>query len=122
MDLNRVIVTGRLVADPELRYLPNGTAMTTFTLAINEGLGKNKQANFIRVTCWKKVAESAAHNLYKGSKVLIDGSIRQNRWEGKDGSKRSDVGINAFIVMFLDTKKQEQEYSMDSDSYKDDEF
>lgn len=122
MDINRVIIIGNMVRDPELRYLQNGTAVANFTIAVNDGYGDKKTVDFIRVTAWKKIAENVTNYCGKGSKVAVEGKIKQQTWEDKEGNKREKVFVNAQQIMFLNTKQQQYEeegYSMDSDSIRD---
>ena len=121
MDINRVIIIGNLVRDVDLRYSQNGTAIANFTLAVNDGYGDKKTVDFIRVTAWKKTAENVANYCGKGSKVAVEGRLKQQNWEDKDGNRREKVYVNAQQIMFLNTKQQQTDegYSMDSDNYRD---
>ena len=121
MDINRVILIGNLVRDVDLRYSQNGTAIANFTLAVNDGYGDKKTVDFIRVTAWKKTAENVANYCGKGSKVAVEGKLKQQNWEDKDGNKKEKVFVNAQQIMFLNTKQQQTDegYSMDSDNYRD---
>ncbi len=122
MDINKVIVIGNMVRDCDLRYLQNGTAVANFTLAVNDGYGDKKTVDFLKVTAWKKTAENVANYCGKGSKVAVEGKMKQQNWEDKEGNKREKVYINAQAIVFLNTKQQQQEeegYSTDSDSFRD---
>lgn len=123
MDINKVIVIGNMVRDCDLRYLQNGTAVANFTLAVNDGYGDKKTVDFLRVTAWKKTAENVANYCGKGSKIAVEGKMKQQNWEDKDGNQREKVYINAQSIMFLNTKQHQQTeegYSTDSDSFRDD--
>lgn len=103
--LNKVILIGRLVRDPELRYTPNGKAVANFSLAVDRGFkdketGEN-QVDFIRIVTWNKQAELCANNLTKGRLVAVEGSIRTGSYE-KDGQKLYTTDIQAIRVVFLD--------------------
>ncbi len=103
--MNKVIIKGNLTRDPELRYTPSGTAVCSFGLAINEKWQDHsgewqERVNFFDVECWKRLAENVSQYMSKGSPVLIDGRLKQDRWE-KDGQKRSKVKIVAQFVEFL---------------------
>ncbi|MCO6043924.1 single-stranded DNA-binding protein [Aeoliella sp. ICT_H6.2] len=93
---NRVILVGNLTRDPELRYLPSGTAVAEIGMAVNERVKKNDQwtdeVNFFDVTLWGRTAEVANEYLSKGSPLLIEGRLKYDTWE-KDGQKRSKVKI-----------------------------
>jgi single-strand DNA-binding protein len=93
---NRVVLVGNLTRDPELRYIPSGTAVSEITLAVNERVKKNDQwveeVNFIDITLWARTAEVANEYLSKGSSVLIEGRLKLDRWE-KEGQKHSKLRV-----------------------------
>lgn len=93
---NRVVLIGNLTRDVELRYIPSGTAVTDISLAVNERVKRNdewiEEANFFDVTLWGRTAEVAGEYLSKGSSVLIEGRLKQDRWE-QDGQKRSKIKV-----------------------------
>ena len=93
---NKVFLTGNLTRDIELRHIPSGTAVTDISLAVNKKTKVNEQwveeVSFFDVTIWGRTAEVAAEYLSKGSKVLIEGELKQERWE-QDGQKRSKVKV-----------------------------
>lgn len=123
MDINRAILIGNLVRDVDLRYSQKGTAVANFTLAVNDGYGENKTVDFISVTAWGKTAENVANYCSKGSRVAVDGRIKQQNYEDKNGNRREKVYINAQQIMFLNTRQQAGEgYSMDSDNYRDEDM
>jgi single-strand DNA-binding protein len=103
--LNRVVVTGHLGGDPELRALPSGTSVCEFSLAVNSREKKGDEwvdrVDWFTITVWGNQAENAARYLTKGSPVAIDGRLRQEKWETDDGSKRERVKIVAQNVQFL---------------------
>jgi len=94
---NRVILVGNLTRDPELRYIPNGTAVTDIGLAVNDRR-KNQngewveETQFVDVTLWSRTAEVASEYLSKGSPVLIEGRLKYDAWE-KDGQKHSKLRV-----------------------------
>lgn len=104
---NRVVIVGNLTRDVELRYIPSGTAVTDITLAVNERVKRNDQwieeANFFDVTLWGRTAEVAGEYLSKGSSVLIEGRLKQEKWE-QDGQKRSKVKIIGERMQMLGSK------------------
>jgi single-strand DNA-binding protein len=93
---NRVILVGNVTRDPELRYIPSGTAVTEIGLAVNERVKRNDQwveeTTFVDVTLWARQAEVATEYLSKGSPVLIEGRLKLDRWE-KDGQKFSKLRV-----------------------------
>lgn len=103
---SKAIIMGNLTRDPELRYIPSGTAVANFTVAINrtykDSSGETKEeTSFLPVVVWGKQAENCNQYLKKGKPVFIDGDLRQRSWEDKEGQKRSIVEIHAFSVQFL---------------------
>lgn len=105
--LNNATLIGRLCADPELRYTPNGTAVCKFTLAVNRRFNK-EQTDFIDCVCWKGLAENVANYTGKGSLVAVHGSIVTGSFETQDGQKRKTFEVNCDQVVFLDRKKDGQ--------------
>ncbi len=93
---NRVILVGNLTRDPELRYIPSGTAVTTIGLAVNDRVKRNDQwvdeTTFVDITLWSRTAEIANEYLSKGSSVLIEGRLKLDMWE-KDGQKFSKLKV-----------------------------
>ena len=99
---NRVIITGNLVRDPELRYTPQGTAICDMSIAINSGKKDKDETVFVDVAVWEKQAEACNQYLVKGRPVLIEGRLRQEKWTDKEsGQKRSRLSIVADRVQFL---------------------
>jgi len=116
--MNLVVLMGRLIKDPELRFLPgNGMAVATFTLAVDKGLNKDKKAefqqsgkptaDFIRIRVWGKQAENCTNYLAKGRQVLIQGNIETGSYE-KDGQKIYTTEVRASHVKFIDWGKDDQ--------------
>ncbi len=94
---NRVVLVGNLTRDPELRYIPSGTAVTEIGLAVNDRRkGANgewiEETTFVDVTLWARTAEIASEYLNKGSSVLIEGRLKLDTWE-KDGKKNSKLRV-----------------------------
>lgn len=110
--LNRIVLTGRLTRDPELRRTLSDTAVASFTLAVADGF-KDQQGNpttsFIDVTVFDKQADNVAKFCRKGSLVGVDGRIHQRRFERKDGTKGSVIEVIANQVTFLEPKDKEEE-------------
>lgn len=110
--MNQVILVGRLAQDVELRYIAGtGTPVATFSIAVErEFTNKNgkREVDFIDIQTWGKSAENCANYIGKGSLVSIQGSLRVEKYEGRDGSKRTSYRVNADRVQFLssNTKKE----------------
>jgi single-strand DNA-binding protein len=106
---NKVIIMGNLVRDPELTFLPSGTAACNFSIASNDSYKKDddwvEQVSYIDVVVFSRQAENCNEYLSKGRSVLIEGRLQQRRWEAKDGTKRSKVEIAASNVVFLGSGK-----------------
>jgi len=107
--MNRVVLIGRLTKDPELKFTPNsGIAVTNFTLAVDRNYtnqeGK-READFIPVICWRKLAEHVANNLNKGRLVAVTGAIQTRKYQAQDGSTRYVTEVVAEEVKFLDWPK-----------------
>jgi len=107
--LNKVILIGRLTRDPELRFTPaNGIAVTNFTIAVDRPFTNQKgerEADFIRIVVWRKLAEICANNLSKGRLVAVDGRLQIRSYEGQDGQRRYMTEVVADEVKFLDKGK-----------------
>jgi single-strand DNA-binding protein len=105
--INRVVLVGRLTKNPELRYTPNGVAVTTFTLAVNRPF-KSKQgdqeADFVPIVVWRKPAENAANFLSKGSIAGVDGRIQTRNYDNNEGKRVYVTEVIADSVQFLEPK------------------
>ncbi len=105
--LNRVILIGRLTRDPELKYTPNGKAVSTFFLAVDRGFTNQqgeREADFIPIVSWNKLAETVAHNLVKGRLVAVEGKLRVRSYEAKEGGRRYVTEVYADMIEFLERK------------------
>ena len=105
--MNKVVLIGRLVKDPELRFTPgSGAAVTTITLAIDKYNSKTgqKEADFVPVIIWGKQAESTANYMTKGSQVAISGRVQTRSYDAKDGTKKYVTEVVANEVEFLGSK------------------
>ena len=103
--MNSVNIIGNITKDIELKYTQNNKAVTTVTVAVNEGYGDNQKTYFIDVQVWEKQAENLAQYCGKGSKIAVTGKLIQQTWE-YEGKKQSKVLVQAFNVEYLDTKKR----------------
>lgn len=107
--LNRIILIGRLTRDPELRYTANGVAVATFTLAVDRPFQNQqgqREADFIRIVVWQKLAEVCANNLGKGRLVAVEGRLQVRSYDTPEGQKRSISEVVAENVRFLDWPKE----------------
>lgn len=106
--MNNVIISGRLTADPELKYTPNNTPVCTFIVAVDRPT-KDDVADFPVVVAWRQTAEFVSKYLSKGRKVMIRGEIRTCNYEDKDGNKRKATEIQADRVEFADSPKDDRQ-------------
>ena len=104
--LNKVFLIGNLTRDPELRYIPSGSAVATFTIGVNrvyttQSGEKKEQVSFLRIVVWGRRAEVCGEYLSKGSPVFIEGRLQSRDWQTQDGQKRNTVEVIADNVQFL---------------------
>ena len=111
--MNHVVLIGRLTKDVELKYIQGtGTPVANFAIAVDrEFTGKDgkKEVDFIDIQVWGKSAENCSNYIGKGSLVGVQGSIRIDLYQNKEGENRKITRVNANRVQFLDTKRTEQE-------------
>lgn len=100
--LNQVVLTGNLGDDPSSHYTPEGLAITHFNIAFKSS-AKKKDANWIKVSCFGKLAEVASTYLHKGARIAVIGILDQNKWQGDDGQNRSTFQLIANSVEFIKT-------------------
>ncbi len=110
--LNKVILMGRLCADPEFRQTPNGVSTCRIRIAVNRQF-TNKQtgereADFINVTCWRQTAEFVNRYFRKGSMIIVEGSLRNNDWTDQNGVKHYTMDVQADNVTFGESKSASQ--------------
>ena len=116
--LNKVMLIGNLTRDPELRYVPSGSAVASFTLAMNRVYKlqtgeKKEEVSFVKVIVWGRMAEVCGEYLSKGSPVFVEGRLQSRSWDGADGQKRSALEVIAVNIQFL--RGQQQSPSKDRD-------
>ena len=120
--LNRVVLVGRLVADPEMKYTPQGVAVASMRIAVNR-ITKNEQgeyeADFFNVTAWRRTAEFVNTYLGKGRLISLDGRLQTRSWVAQDGTRRSVVEIVADNIEGLD-RRQEGDAPAPAPSYDED--
>lgn len=101
--MNKILLIGRLVRDPELKYTPNGKAVCTFTLAVNREFKREgeQEADFINIVVWNKSGENCAKYLGKGRQAAIEGRLQIRTYDGDDGKKRWVTEVVADRVEFI---------------------
>ena len=110
--LNKVLLIGRLGQDPEKRTTPSGHTVVNVSLATTEyskdqSGNKQERTEWMKLVFWNRTAEIVEQYCRKGSQIYVEGSLRTDEWEDKDGNKRSTTKINCFNVQLLDGKPQQ---------------
>jgi len=105
--LNKIMLIGNLGSDPEMRYTPNGKAVTSFRMATSRRYttpaGESREeTDWFRVSVWGKQAESCNQFISKGKRVYVEGRLHSRNWEGQDGQMRTSLEVSANRVIFLD--------------------
>ena len=106
--MNKVILIGRLTKDPELRYLTSGVPVTNFTIAVDRPFLNQqgeREADFIKIVVWRKLAESCAANLNKGRLVGVSGRLQIRTYDDENNQRRWITEVVADEVKFLDCQK-----------------
>lgn len=107
--LNRIILMGRLTRDPELRHTQQGTAVASFTLAVDrdfKGQDGEKATDFIDIVAWRSGAEFVSKYFTKGRMAVVEGRLQIRDWTANDGTKRRSAEVIADNVYFGDSKKE----------------
>ena len=108
--LNKIFIMGRLTRDPELRRTTSGTAVTSFSLAVDrdfKGQNGEKETDFIDVVAWRNTAEFVAKYFGKGRAAVVEGRLQIRDWKDKDGSNRRSAEVVADNVYFADSKRDD---------------
>lgn len=106
--INRVILMGRLVADPELKTTASGISVTSFRIAVDRGYvkpGEERKADFIDIVCWRQTAEFVCRYFGKGSLIAVEGQLQSRTYQAKDGTNRYVVEVVADNVSFTGEKR-----------------
>lgn len=118
VNLNRVFLVGNLTKDPELRYTPQGTSVSTIRIAVNTPF-KNREGQmqkdtcFINVVVWGQLAEVCNQYLQKGRQVFVEGRLQSRTWQNNEGKSRSVVEVRATRVQFMPQGSKEQPKEVD---------
>lgn len=117
--LNKVVLQGRLVADPELRHTQNNVAVATFRLAVDRDFKDRdtgeRKADFINIVAWRQTGEFVSRYFTKGRLAIVEGKLQSRSWEDRDGGKRYSLDVVADAVHFGDSKKAEDSYQKEPD-------
>lgn len=106
--INKAILMGRLTRDPELRHTGTGTPVCSFSIAIDNGYGENRQTDFINCVAWNKTAEFVSNYFTKGKMIIVIGRISTRSWEGQDGKKNYATEVVASEVSFGESKRSQE--------------
>jgi single-strand DNA-binding protein len=101
MTHNQIIIIGYLGRDPEMRYIPSGAGVCSFSVATTEKIKDQDITTWFKISAWGKTGENCAHYLKKGSQVYIEGRLRQTEYTDRDGNKRYTLEVNASNVRFF---------------------
>lgn len=118
--LNSVVIMGRLTRDPELRRTQSGTAVTSFSLAVDRDFKPQigeKETDFIDVVVWGKTAEFAANYFTKGRMAIVEGRLQVRGWQDKDGNKRKTTEVVADRMYFGDSKQEGKKQPAPADDF-----
>lgn len=115
--INKAILMGRLTKNPELRHTNNGTAVTTFNIAVDNGYGENKTTDFINCVAWNKTAEFVEKHFIKGQMIALAGRVSTRSWEGQDGKKNYVTEITASEVSFCGSKSAAESTQASGDEF-----
>lgn len=109
--LNKILLIGNMVADPELKQTQSGIAVVTFTIAVNRRFAKQGEQNsvdFIRVTAWRQQAEFVSRYFKKGKPIFVLGSLQNRNWTDQNGQKHYEYEVVADEVSFVESKASEE--------------
>ncbi len=106
--MNRVILMGRLTADPELRQTPQGTSVTRFTIAVDRRFRKEggQQADFITCVAWRQTAEFVCRFFGKGRMIAVEGQLQSRTWDDKDGKRQYSTEVMVDNAFFTSSKNE----------------
>ena len=120
-NFNKVILGGRLTADPELKTTQSGFSVTSFTIAVNRRFGgkagEEPQADFINVTAWRQTAEFVARYFRKASSICVVGSIQTRSWTDQQGQKRYATDVVVSDATFVDSRTESGHSAPAAESY-----
>ena len=110
LNLNKVVLAGRITADPELKQTTTGVSVLSFTLAVNRRFSKNEQGeqqtDFISMVAWRQTAEFISKYFRKGSAICVTGSIQTRNWQDSQGQRRYATEVIVDEAMFVDSRSE----------------
>ena len=105
--MNKAFLLGNVGQDPEMRYTADGKPVTSFTLAVRNRWSRDDPPTWFKITCWGKLAEQVNEHVSKGGRVLVEGRVGLDEWEGRDGTTRAQLTITADEVQFLSPSQKQ---------------
>lgn len=105
MGFQTVVICGNLGKDPEMKYTATGTAVTTFSVAVNRKVKELEEVEWFNVVLWDKLAETASQYLQKGREVIIQGEMKTRNWQGQDGAKHYRTELIGRTMQFVGAKR-----------------
>lgn len=110
LNLNKVVLAGRITADPELKQTPSGVSVLSFTIAVNRRFSRNEQGeqqtDFINMVAWRQTAEFISKYFRKGSAICVTGSIQTRKWQDNQGQNRYATEVVVDEAMFVDSRNE----------------
>ena len=119
LNLNKVVLSGRLTSDVELKQTQNGIAVATFTLAVNRRAvqGKPQETDFINCQAWRKTAEFISQYFGKGDAICVTGAIQTRSWNDNNGNKRFATEVVVDEAMFVDSRSDLKNAPQSTETY-----
>ncbi len=117
---NRIILVGRLTADPVIKYTPDNVPVASFTLAVDRGYSKNQQDNnvdFIPIESWRDRADFVSKYLSKGMLVLVEGKLVIRKWTDQTGNRRTFANVRADRIQFMEKKSSRQGNDINNNNF-----
>ena len=119
--LNHIAIMGRLTRDPELRRTQSGTAVASFTIAVDRDYSSkddgSKETDFVDIVAWRSTADFVSRYFSKGRMAVVSGRLQMRKWEDKNGNKRTSAEVVADSVYFGDSKRDTDNGSSNESSY-----
>ena len=119
--LNHIVLMGRLVKDPELRYTQSQVPVASFTVAVDRDFGGRdggeKQTDFIDCVAWRQTGEFVSKYFHKGSMIVVSGRLQSRKWQDREGNNRTNWEIQADNVYFGESRSSSGSYSRDDNGY-----
>jgi len=107
LNINKIVLGGRLTADPELKSTQNGVAVTSFTVAVNrrfKSADGTQEVDFVNCTAWRQAAELVCKYFKKGSSICVTGTLQNRKWTDKEGATRYATDVVCDEIYFVDSK------------------